>query len=72
MYHRKDCGGLGVKNLELFNLSLQSKWKWRCLTEKNVVWNKLLSCRYGDLNSLAAILTGMVVMLQCGAGFYVV
>jgi hypothetical protein len=29
----KDRGGLGGKNLELFNLALLSKWKWRFLTD---------------------------------------
>jgi hypothetical protein len=27
----KEDGGLGVKKLELFNLALCAKWKWRCL-----------------------------------------
>ena len=30
----KNKGGLGVKDLELFNISLLNKWKWRCLTNR--------------------------------------
>lgn len=32
----KKGSGLGVKNIELFNISLLSKWKWRCLSDENV------------------------------------
>ncbi|GAU27711.1 hypothetical protein TSUD_126570 [Trifolium subterraneum] len=46
----KDRGGLGIKNLDLFNLSLLSKWKWRCLTEPNVLWSELLKFRYGSFS----------------------
>jgi hypothetical protein len=42
-------GGLGVKNLALFNLALLSKWKWRCLDERNALWTELLNFRYGHL-----------------------
>ncbi|PNX91435.1 hypothetical protein L195_g047566, partial [Trifolium pratense] len=33
----KDKGGLGIKNLALFNLALLCKWKWRCLNERNTI-----------------------------------
>ncbi|CAJ2670830.1 unnamed protein product [Trifolium pratense] len=45
----KEKGGLGVKNLELFNSSLLCKWKWRCLNDKVAAWYDLLSFRYGSL-----------------------
>ncbi|MCI07485.1 LINE-1 reverse transcriptase like, partial [Trifolium medium] len=38
----KEQGGLGVKNLELFNLALLSKWKWRFLADGDAVWADLL------------------------------
>jgi hypothetical protein len=47
----KGRGGLGVKNLELFNLALLSKWKWRCLSDGEAVWDDLLRFRYGHLPS---------------------
>ncbi|MCH80366.1 LINE-1 reverse transcriptase like, partial [Trifolium medium] len=47
----KDQGGLGVKDLELFNLALLCKWKWRCLIEKDALWYDLLCFRYGPLST---------------------
>jgi len=38
-----------VKDLELFNISLLNKWKWRCLTDKNALWYDLLKFKYGSL-----------------------
>jgi hypothetical protein len=46
-----DKGGLGVKNLELFNIALLSKWKWRFLSESDAIWSDLLRFRYGHLPS---------------------
>jgi hypothetical protein len=45
-------GGLGIKNLELFNLALLSKWKWRLISENDALWSDLLRFRYGHLPSL--------------------
>jgi hypothetical protein len=45
----KSQGGLGVKNLALFNSALLSKWKWRCIDDRNALWADLLSFRYGHL-----------------------
>ncbi|XP_058754053.1 uncharacterized protein LOC131627225 [Vicia villosa] len=58
--HRKVCwvswekicrprkkGWLGVKNIEIFNLALMSKWGWRFLSDREVVWYKFLEFRYG-------------------------
>ncbi|GAU49526.1 hypothetical protein TSUD_377390 [Trifolium subterraneum] len=50
-------GGLGVKNLELFNLALLSKWKWRFLNHNNAIWADLLRYRYGHLPSI--LLSGL-------------
>ncbi|MCH85285.1 LINE-1 reverse transcriptase like, partial [Trifolium medium] len=46
----KDSGGLGIKDLELFNMALLCKWKWRCLNEKDALWYDLLRFRYGSLS----------------------
>lgn len=45
----KKDGGLGVKDLEGFHISLLFKWKMRCLNDLNVVWRDLMTFRYGDL-----------------------
>lgn len=45
----KKDGGLGVKNVEAFNLALLSKWIWRCLNDFDASWRPLLSHHYGDL-----------------------
>jgi hypothetical protein len=45
----KDRGGLGIKNLALFNSSLLCKWKWRCLDDSEAPWYALLKFRYGSL-----------------------
>ncbi|PNX99941.1 cysteine-rich receptor-like protein kinase, partial [Trifolium pratense] len=47
----KEKGGLGVKNLEFFNLALLSKWKWRFLNDNDAIWAALLRFRYGKLSS---------------------
>jgi hypothetical protein len=44
----KKLGGLGIKNLEIFNSSLLCKWKWRCLSEGEATWHVLLKYRYGS------------------------
>ena len=43
----KKRGGLGIKNLELFNSSLLCKWKWRCFIDKEAPRRELLNYRYG-------------------------
>lgn len=42
----KEKGGLGIKNIELFNKSLLLKLKWRILQEKEAIWPVLLKYRY--------------------------
>ena len=41
----KNKGGSGLKDLELFNISLLKKWKW--LIDKNALWYDLLKFKYG-------------------------
>ncbi|CAL5192304.1 unnamed protein product [Lathyrus oleraceus] len=55
---RTEEGGLGVKNVEWFNLSLMSKWGWRFLNDKHAIWFKLLQFRYGSgLQSLCDVVS---------------
>lgn len=43
----KDERGMGIKNLNAFNLALVGKWKWRFLLEKYRLWVKVVECKYG-------------------------
>lgn len=46
----KARGGLSIKNLEVFNLALLTKWRWRFLIEnESSLWKKLLVERYGSV-----------------------
>lgn len=47
MFLPKTDGGLGVKDLELFNLALLGKWRWRFINDENAIRYKLLNARYG-------------------------
>lgn len=42
----REEGGLGVKNTEIMNAALISKWKWRILVENEAVWRDILEARY--------------------------
>jgi hypothetical protein len=42
-------GGLGVKNLRLFNQSLLGKWLWRYGKERDAFWRKVVEVKYGSL-----------------------
>jgi hypothetical protein len=45
---RPKCeGGLGVRDLKWFNLSLLAKWRWRLLGQDNLLWKRVLEARYG-------------------------
>ncbi|CAL0303504.1 unnamed protein product [Lupinus luteus] len=43
----REDGGLGIKNLKLFNLSLLGKWRWRLLSDSGSMWVRVLRSRYG-------------------------
>lgn len=44
----REDGGLGIRNMKAFNLSLLRKWRWRFLKEKDSLWAKILRIRYGE------------------------
>lgn len=44
----KSEGGLGLRDLESFNLALLGKWRWRILHEKESLWCQVLMAKYGD------------------------
>lgn len=47
----KRSGGLGVRNLDLFNLSLLAKWRWRLLVDKKASWQNILKSRYRSMGN---------------------
>jgi hypothetical protein len=42
-------GGLGVRRLGEFNLSLLDKWCWRMLVDKDGLWYRVLKAQYGEV-----------------------
>jgi hypothetical protein len=45
--HPRNKGGLRVKDVRLFNLSLLTKWKWRLLHDDISLWKRVLMDKYG-------------------------
>jgi hypothetical protein len=46
----KKKGGLGVGDLDLVNISLLSKWRWRLLNRNEVaLWKEVLVAKYGSI-----------------------
>ncbi|MCH92242.1 putative non-LTR retroelement reverse transcriptase [Trifolium medium] len=43
----RENGGLGVRRVSEFNLSLFGKWWWRMLVEREGLWFKVLAAKYG-------------------------
>ncbi|GKA40691.1 hypothetical protein Tco_0733284 [Tanacetum coccineum] len=42
-----DQGGLGIGCLKAFNLALLQKWRWRLVTNPNLLWVKLIKAIHG-------------------------
>ena len=42
-------GGLGVRNLRVFNRALLGKWLWRYTKEPEALWKTMIESKYGDL-----------------------
>ncbi|XP_058766322.1 uncharacterized mitochondrial protein AtMg00310-like [Vicia villosa] len=51
-------GGLGVKNIVLFNLALLNKWRWRIIQRQESLWFKVLNSRYGEISSTMFVGSG--------------
>lgn len=43
----KSAGGLGIKRLLEHNQALLAKWWWRFTKEKDALWNKVITNKYG-------------------------
>lgn len=40
-------GGIGIKDLGIFNKAFMGKWLWRFLTEREALWHKVIVSKYG-------------------------
>ena len=47
----KEKGGLGIKDIDTFNLALLGKWKWNLMQEKGEIWTRVLESKYGGWRS---------------------
>lgn len=50
----KGKGGLGVKNIILFNKSLLAKWRWNLFHQSSSMWAQVLQSRYKGGHNLCA------------------
>ena len=44
----KEKGGLGLRKLALLNKALLGKWIWRFACDKENLWKKVISVKYGQ------------------------
>ncbi|XP_068479070.1 uncharacterized protein [Phaseolus vulgaris] len=42
----REEGGLGIKDVRLFNRALLAKWKWRLMSEEKGLWKEVLESKY--------------------------
>ena len=40
-------GGLGIRNMAIFNKALLGKWLWRYSTESTSLWRQVIDSKYG-------------------------
>ena len=48
----KHEGGIGIKDIHLFNKALLAKWKWRLGTDEQGLWKDILQSKYGSWRGL--------------------
>jgi len=53
-------GGLGIKDIKLFNIVLLTKWKWRLVQESQGLWKNIVESKYGSWRSLEEMKSGRV------------
>ena len=49
VYQPLKSGGLGFRNIRLFNRALMGKWLWRYGNEKDALWRSVIFSKYGNL-----------------------
>ena len=54
----KEHGGLGVKDINVFNASLLGKWKWNLFHSQGELWTRVLESKYGGWRGLSEISRG--------------
>jgi len=50
-------GGLGVRDISIFNSILIAKWKWRLGSEYGGGWKEVIESRYGDWRNMTNSMT---------------
>ena len=50
--YRKKKGGLGIKDINNFNVALLGKWKWNLLQHQGKLWAKVVESKYGGWRSI--------------------
>ena len=65
----KNLGGLGVKRITKFNISLLGKWCWRMVVERVGLWYRVLPSSYGVER---VILKQVGLMDRCAGGSWCV
>ena len=48
-------GGLGLRNLRVFNRALLGKWLWHFGNEENAFWRLLISAKYGSSSGVGLL-----------------
>ncbi|KAL3030624.1 hypothetical protein AAZX31_03G230200 [Glycine max] len=48
----KRKGGLGIKDINNFNLALLGKWKWNLMQNQGELWARVLESKYGGWRGL--------------------
>ena len=44
----KKKGGLGLRRFSILNKALMCKWCWRFANERDSLWRKIISCKFGE------------------------
>lgn len=55
VYLPKEHGGLGIKDINTFNLALLGKWKWKMFQHQRELWVRVLESKYGGWRNLSEL-----------------